>query len=1566
MITQIITEVSLITHINGVAKIRLPDGALKELKAGDTLQPGAVVILDEGVQLTLKHEDTKAEHQDLPQTAATDVVTVNNSTSNDIAQLQQNILDGVDPTKAFEAAAAGATADAGTGAGSGNSGFVSIDRSGDATIAEAGYDTTTVVSSTSVDLSAVEPVTASTSAVDSTPPSITVDVPALTNDSTPTITGTTDLNAGSTVTLLVTDSTGAQQIIIATVQSDGTYNVDVPSELAEGNYSVTATATDTAGNGSSASDTGSLDVTAPTITVDAPALTNDSTPTITGTTNLPANSIVTLLVTDSAGNQQTFTATVQANGSYSVDVPTALAEGDYDVTAKVTDIVGNIGTANDSGSLDVLNPTILSVSVSNTDAKADEGSALNFKVDLSAASEQATSHSFSLAGVTAAEGDFDRSKVSFSNGVSLSADGKSVIVPAGVSSFTVSVPTINDTVDEADETLKLAVGGKDATGTIVDNDAAPIFQDITNGAYKADYFENSKATDILKTVSALDADGGAVIYRITEGNADGWYSIDSNGNIRLTDKGVSEAANDFERGSSNHLLTVVASDGTNSTDVKVTLTEKNVNEAPIITSNAATISLSEESLSGGIIDRVGHPYDSTDATEAGGKIMFSDVDSSNLTVSLVAPDSNTTLTSGGQAISWTLSSDGHTLTGATANGSPVITATIDNSGNYNVTLLKAIDHAETTTGVEDIKSLGIGVIVSDGHLSATSTITVNIEDDMPISSANVQQVNVGSNTNITLILDVSGSMAGDKLTALKNAALSLLNTYDALGNIKVQLVTFSTHASSTVWLTKSEAITQINNLTADGGTNYDEALADAIAGYTQSGKIVNANNVSYFISDGVPTYGSGTTTALVKDSSANPETNGDGSSSTSNSDVGIQADEQSIWENFLNSNKITSYAVAIGSDAATVKSYLDPIAYNGASSKEVNVLSVSQVSDLSTYLQGTVIKAVTGSLVTGAASSVLGADGGAISSITVSGEQFNASGLVTGSATGVSGSWSAATDTWTITTATGAIFTINMVTGAYSYQALPTSSHVQSGYQETIQYTLIDNDKDTFGSSLTFKVPPVADSPTLTISNHNVLIAADFDNVSLGNKNNNSINVANIETSTSTQGWFTHNTDSTVEIGKENTYLRDNVTSNNVIELEKDRGDVSDLYTSIDTKAGETYTVTFDYSARSEYTGTDSEIDVYWEGFKVASITSTTVGWKSYTYTFVATTDGTSVVKFVSQNTDSLGGVLDNISVSHSESSTTRTYAGYAGYIVSLPSLSASITDASEALSLSVSGLKVGDSITDGTHVFTAYDSAHTAVDITGWTLSSLGYISETAGTNSLVVTATSTASSAHGSSSASTSETLTVTVDAESSVISNSTSDIGTSSDDLSLSATSTAGEYIWGRAGADTITGNSGADHLFGGSGDDKITGGAGDDVVFGGSGKDALIGGLGEDILTGGTGADIFIWAVDDKGETNSPVTDTITDFDKSSDFIDISDLLDHSSTGLEADLKNYLSIGSDSNSNLTIQIHASANGKNDVTNTIVLQGVHSSDFGAGATSTAILNTLIDSQHLLIDKH
>ncbi len=42
-----------------------------------------------------------------------------------------------------------------------------------------------------------------------------------------------------------------------------------------------------------------------------------------------------------------------------------------------------------------------------------------------------------------------------------------------MTSFTVTVPTMNDTVAEPTETFSLTVGGQIGTATIIDNDAAP-------------------------------------------------------------------------------------------------------------------------------------------------------------------------------------------------------------------------------------------------------------------------------------------------------------------------------------------------------------------------------------------------------------------------------------------------------------------------------------------------------------------------------------------------------------------------------------------------------------------------------------------------------------------------------------------------------------------------------------------------------------------------------------------------------------------------------------------------------------------------------------------------------------------------------------------------------------------------------------------------------------------------------------------------------------------------------------------------------------------------------------
>ncbi|WP_000326101.1 Ig-like domain-containing protein, partial [Vibrio cholerae] len=64
------------------------------------------------------------------------------------------------------------------------------------------------------------------------------------------------------------------------------------------------------------------------------------------------------VVTDADGNEQTLTATVQPDGSYSVDVTTPLAEGNYKVDASIIDPAGNTGTATDDGSVDITPPEL--------------------------------------------------------------------------------------------------------------------------------------------------------------------------------------------------------------------------------------------------------------------------------------------------------------------------------------------------------------------------------------------------------------------------------------------------------------------------------------------------------------------------------------------------------------------------------------------------------------------------------------------------------------------------------------------------------------------------------------------------------------------------------------------------------------------------------------------------------------------------------------------------------------------------------------------------------------------------------------------------------------------------------------------------------------------------------------------------------------------------------------------------------------------------------------------------------------------------------------------------------
>lgn len=118
-------------------------------------------------------------------------------------------------------------------------------------------------------------------------------------------------------------------------------------------------------------------------------------------------------------------------------------------------------------------PTVTTVS-SNS---ATEGSSIVHTVTLSAAvTGSAASYAITLAGGTATGGGTDYTSTltngMFSNSVTVS--GGNISVPVGVSTFTVTVSTAGDTIDEANETYTLTIGGTAGTGTINDDDAAPV------------------------------------------------------------------------------------------------------------------------------------------------------------------------------------------------------------------------------------------------------------------------------------------------------------------------------------------------------------------------------------------------------------------------------------------------------------------------------------------------------------------------------------------------------------------------------------------------------------------------------------------------------------------------------------------------------------------------------------------------------------------------------------------------------------------------------------------------------------------------------------------------------------------------------------------------------------------------------------------------------------------------------------------------------------------------------------------------------------------------------------
>jgi hypothetical protein len=651
----------------------------------------------------------------------------------------------------------------------------------------------------------------------------------------------------------------------------------------------------------------------------------------------------------------------------------------------------------------------------------------------------------------------------------LNADG-TITVPAGVTSFAVNVSTSQDTLPESTETLPLSIGGVTATASIIDNDAIPKIDldgndsaGVTGGDYKTTYTEKSASpvriadADIsitdpdstqLKgaTVTLTNAKSGDVLSILDTTQLPSGIAFNILGN-KVTFTGAASLADyqaairlvGFANTSSNPDTTarnidVVVNDGGNdSAVVHTTINVVPVNDLPVITN--ASNSVAEEGLTGGLAGTTG-PANTPGANVCQGRIVFTDADSTSLTLSLTAPTTDV-YASNGTKVSW--ASDGKGGLIGTAGTTTVATVALtDTTGGYTFTLLAPIKH--TGTG-EDTQSIRFGVSVFDGKDTGTGALVIGVKDDTPVSPAPIQQSLQTVDTNLLIVLDNSGSMADPsgignltRLAAAVQSIKNLLDGYEDLGGVSVRLVTFSSTTSDRggKWLTVAEAKAELDKVQPDFNTNYDIALTAAQTAYNTAGKLSGAQNVGYFFSDGIPNEGNGSNGA------------------------GINATEEGSWQTFLNTNQINCYAVGLGTNVN--EAALNPIAYDGQASDNTSAVVVSSLTQLDAALADTYVGSIKGNLTaSGTVSAPMGADGfGRVDSVLIDGilhtyAESNAQHILT------------------VRTAKGGDFTFNMDTGEYSYNApgqLPTA--VVS--KEEVLFTLADKDGDTASSTLTLNL----------------------------------------------------------------------------------------------------------------------------------------------------------------------------------------------------------------------------------------------------------------------------------------------------------------------------------------------------------------------------------------------------------------------------------------------------------------------------------------------------------------
>ncbi|HFS7475575.1 TPA: Ig-like domain-containing protein [Enterobacter cloacae] len=369
-----------------------------------------------------------------------------------------------------------------------------------------------------------------------------------------TVHGSSSAEAGQTVIVTL-----GGKSYTATVANDGTWTLDVPvadlASLSEGALTVTASVNDKAGNNGQTTHTLTVDTVAPTVTISTVAdddIVNNAEQlagqTISGTTTAEQGQTVTV-----SFNGHSYQATVAADGSWSVFVPgrdfLGLTDGDYTITAAVSDKAGNPGSATHDVTLNGDVPTITINTFAQDDIvnAAEHGTPLTVSGTTDAPAGQKVTITLNGKTYTATvQNDGTWSYTVGSADVSALADGGSYVINAQVSNTIGNSASDNHTV-----TVDLTAPSMGITIDSLQNDTGLSASDfitndshvVVNGSLTAQLGNNEKAQISLDGGTTwIDLTVTGTTWRYTDGRTltDGTYQyqvrvIDNAGNVGATD-----------------------------------------------------------------------------------------------------------------------------------------------------------------------------------------------------------------------------------------------------------------------------------------------------------------------------------------------------------------------------------------------------------------------------------------------------------------------------------------------------------------------------------------------------------------------------------------------------------------------------------------------------------------------------------------------------------------------------------------------------------------------------------------------------------------------------------------------------------------------------------------------------------------------------------------------------------------------------------------------------------------------------------------------------------------------